>query len=94
MGNIPQRMLYLRSVGFHPKSMVRVDEIEMAVAMILSRGGYFVVPEFMPDTFGAYGNVKVMGLRNPVYLQIFFAHKTTNSNPLIPLFLNCIPHVA
>lgn len=84
----------IRSVGFHPKSMVRVDEIEMAVAMILSRGGYFVVPEFMADTFGAYGNVKVMGLRNPVYLQIFFAHKTTNSNPLIPLFLNCIPHVA
>ena len=52
------------------------------------------MPEFMADTFGAYGNVKVMRLHDPVYLQIFFAHKTTNSNPLVPLFLDCIPHLA
>lgn len=81
----------IRSAGFHPKHMIKVDEIEVAAATILSKGGYFVVPDFMGDTFSAFSNIKVMKLREPANLKIYFAHKTTNSNPLVPLFLRSIP---
>jgi len=78
------------AAGFKPKRIHKIDEIELASSSVAQMNGYFVVPDFMSDTFKMQSDVKLVDLETPVYLLIYFAYKTANKNPLIPLFLNSI----
>ncbi|MDJ1651550.1 MULTISPECIES: LysR family transcriptional regulator [Gordonibacter] len=80
----------LFAAGFKPRKIHRVDELEVAAANVTAKNGYFVLPDFMGDTFSTFGDIKVVDLAEPVLLPIYFAYKTANENPLIPLFLDSI----
>lgn len=77
------------SAGYKPQRLIYTNEIEVApMEIILSKGGYFAIPDFMCKVFASYDNIVVRDATEPLLLPIHFISKAKAHNPLVTAFLD------
>ena len=83
----------LRTVGYRSRRTGYVDDPHAAGLMVSLRGGYTIIPDWMCKAIRGYPGIWIADLASPVFSQVFFAYKTDNRNPLVPLFLSSVREV-
>lgn len=78
------------TIGYNPSKLYYVDELDIAAAQVVREDGCFAIPGFLIPRFSAYSNIRIVPLEPRISINVFFAKKKTNVNPVVIQFLDVV----
>ena len=80
----------LLPLGYNPSKLYYVDELDIAAAQVVREDGCFAIPGFLVPRFSAYSNIRIVPIEPRIYINVYFAKKKTNVNPIVSHFLDVV----